>query len=773
MNLAKKITIMGLSILIVCYTLFGADKVDLRLSGNRYIQQLSGTVRSIDTAQVLGLTDNNSLSEFLTVQGENGTTHVRSRQLYRGVPVYGEHIIISRNAAGQVLQLHGRLTRSIEEDLTDVTPSFSTTEALEKMKSRNNTITGETALQYANEKSELSIFVDAENRARLVYVVSYFADIPEGGQPVRPYFIVDAHTGEVIEQWEGLTHDLAGTGPGGNAKIGKFEYGTDFGYLDVQVSGSTSTMNSTNVKTVDLNHGTSGSNAYSYSGYRNTRKEINGAYSPLNDAHYYGEVVYNMFQDYISTPPLTFQLTMRVHYSNNYENAFWDGSAMTFGDGGSTFYPLVCLDVAAHEVSHGFTEQNSGLEYKNQSGGINEAFSDMAGEAAEYYMKGRGDFMVGSDIFKGGGALRYMDTPTKDGRSIDHASDYTSGMDVHFSSGVYNKAFYLLAVTSGWDIKKAFQLFALANRNFWTPTTTFQSGAVAVYDAALELGFNTSDVIAAFNGVGIFIGPVGSLADALDNNKLSFSTAGDGDFTSQTADYYYDGDAARSGKISHNQESSLETTVTGPCSLSFYWKVSSESGYDYLRVKIDGVEQDKISGSSEWAKKTLQIGAGSHTVSWIYTKDYSVSSGQDAGWIDKVETESGGTSLADAVDAPELTFTTGGDGTFFIQSTESTQGGSAVQSPAMSHNQSAWIETTLSGAGTFSFDWKVSSESGYDFLIVTIDGKEEDKISGNSDWSAGTYSLGAGSHTIRITYSKDYSVSSGSDCGYLDNVQFK
>src|SRR3546814_12024257 len=91
---------------------------------------------------------------------------------------------------------------------------------------------------------------------------------------------------------------------------------------------------------------------------------------------------------------------MKVHYSNSYENAFWDGSSMTFGDGASTFYPLVSLDVSSHEVSHGYPEQNSGLNYSVQSGGINEAFSDMAGEAAEYYFyDGSNDLRVGPPIF--------------------------------------------------------------------------------------------------------------------------------------------------------------------------------------------------------------------------------------------------------------------------------------------------------------------------------------------------------------------------------------
>ncbi|MGO4782039.1 M4 family metallopeptidase, partial [Lysobacter sp. 2RAB21] len=76
--------------------------------------------------------------------------------------------------------------------------------------------------------------------------------------------------------------------------------------------------------------------------------------------------------------------------------------------------------------------------YSGQSGGINEAYSDIAGEAAEFYMNNTNDFLVGAQIFKGTGALRYMANPPQDGRSIGHARDYRAGMDVHYSSGVYN-----------------------------------------------------------------------------------------------------------------------------------------------------------------------------------------------------------------------------------------------------------------------------------------------------------------------------------------------
>jgi pseudolysin/vibriolysin len=170
-----------------------------------------------------------------------------------------------------------------------------------------------------------------------------------------------------------------------------------------------------------------------------------------------------MYQAYLGVRPISQKLVMKVHYGSAYENAFWDGSTMNFGDGASTFYPLTSLDVTGHEVSHGFTEQNSNLTYSGMSGGMNEAFSDMAGEAVEYYVRGTNDFLVGPEIFKAAGALRYMANPTQDGRSIDNAANYTSALDVHNSSGVFNKAFYLIATTSGWNTRKAFEVMADAN----------------------------------------------------------------------------------------------------------------------------------------------------------------------------------------------------------------------------------------------------------------------------------------------------------------------
>ena len=459
---------------------------------------------SLRHAEMLALDAHSALSVIKARTAENGVRNYRYAQTWNGIPVYGEQIVVSEDANGQVRAMFGRKVTGLESELpASVAPKLTSAQALAAAKRAtlgNRLLT----MRVEREESRQMVFIDDNDRAHMAYVVSFFADAARGGSPTRPVVIIDANSGRILKQFDNLQNAEIGTGPGGNQKTGQYEYGTDHGFLDVTQSGSTCTMDNAVVKTVNLNHGTSGSTAFGYTCPRNTVKSINGAYSPLNDAHYFGKVIFDMYDSYVGSAPLTFKLTMKVHYSNSYENAFWDGSSMTFGDGASTFYPLVSLDVSSHEVSHGYTEQNSGLQYSGQSGGINEAFSDMAGEAAEYFFNGgSNDFLVGAQIFKGSGALRYMANPPQDGRSIGHADDYYSGMDVHYSSGVYNKAFYLLANKSGWNTQKAFQAFARANRDYWTSSTDFDQGACGVETAATDLGFTKADVTSAFAGVGV------------------------------------------------------------------------------------------------------------------------------------------------------------------------------------------------------------------------------------------------------------------------------
>jgi len=495
----KRFLLSALSIALV--STFNVNAAERALLNDDIIlSQSSGTLLNDTPAKLVGLSENNILEirkEFILA---NGDTTKRYQQLYLGLPVINDDAIISKKSDNSFKHAHGSVLKNIESDINDLTPTLSDAAALQRVKDLSfGGALSATSVTTLNETSKLSIWQDDNDKAKLVYEVSF---VQYGDTPARPYYILDAHTGEVLRSFDNL-QTADGTGPGGNEKTGKYQYGTDFGYLDVSQSGSTCTMNSTNVKTINLNHGTSGSNAFSYTCPENTHKEINGAYSPLNDAHYFGNVVFNMFNDWFGASPLSFQLELNVHYSNEYENAFWDGTSMTFGDGKNTFYPLVSLDVTAHEVSHGYTEQNSGLIYEQKPGGLNESYSDMSGEAAEYFMTGTNDWKVGEQIFKGNGALRYMNDPTLDGRSIGHQSDFTSGMDVHYSSGVFNKAFYLLATKTGWNTRKAFEVMTTANKMYWTSETDWNSAGDGAIDAACDLGYSGDDVKAALASVGV------------------------------------------------------------------------------------------------------------------------------------------------------------------------------------------------------------------------------------------------------------------------------
>lgn len=127
---------------------------------------------------------------------------------------------------------------------------------------------------------------------------------------------------------------------------------------------------------------------------------------------------------------------------------------------------------------------------------------------------------------------------------------------------------------------------------------------------------------------------------ALDNASLTFTTGGDAEWFSQSSEVHTGSTALRSGKITDDQETWVETTVSGAGMMSFWWKVSSESvSWDWLEVSVDDVVQTKIGGTGGiWESKHVVVaGVGSHTVRWRYHKDGSATSGEDCGWLDAVE----------------------------------------------------------------------------------------------------------------------------------------
>ncbi len=482
---------------------------------------------------------------------------------------------------------------------------------------------------------------------------------------------------------------------------------------------------------------------------------------------------------------------------------------------------------------------------------------------------------------------------------------------------------------------------------------------------ATKAGYTDSGWRTGSNGCTVSIGPC-TLGDAVDAPALDWTTTGSADWFCQTSVTHDGIDAAQSGKISHDQMTVLQTTVTGPGVLSFWWKVSSEEFWDFLIFSIDSVEQESISGEVGWHQMTFEIGAGTHTLHWIYEKDYSLDAGADAGWVDQVvwsgssicgtpasisvpsssstgsytvswgssstegvtyvleeatdagftsglrtaysgigtsasitgrtsgstyyyrvkatkagftdsdwrtgsngcivviicgtpasisvpsssntgsytvswgssstagvtyvleeATDAGFTSglrtaysgigtsasitgrtsgstyyyrvkatrvgytdsawrtgsngctvnigpctLGDAVDAPSLVWKTGGNAEWFCQSAITHDGVGAAQSGAISNSQETWLQTSVTGPGTLSFYWKVSSEAEADVLSFFIGAALQVRISGNVDWQQRIITVPEGTHLLRWSYSKNQSGSQLSDAGWLDRVSW-
>jgi len=206
----------------------------------------------------------------------------------------------------------------------------------------------------------------------------------------------------------------------------------------------------------------SGSSATFGNGLKtNTNRATAGA-----DAHYGLQETWDFYKNSFGRngiDGLGTHSVSRVHYGVNYGNAFWSDSCfcMTYGDGDASVYPLVSLDVAGHEMSHGVMSTEANLTYSGESGGLNESNSDIFGTMVEYFANNasdKGDYLIGEAIFRSNydasgqlkpldqlTAIRFMDDPAKDGRSPACWSSNIGALNVHYSSGPNNHMFYLLA----------------------------------------------------------------------------------------------------------------------------------------------------------------------------------------------------------------------------------------------------------------------------------------------------------------------------------------
>jgi Zn-dependent metalloprotease len=427
------------------------------------------------------------------VDAQDGLAHVRLQQTIDGLPVWGADNVVHLDA-DNVLGATGAIVRGVDKVSTSTTLSAAT--AIAKAKTERF---GRQTVATEDESAEKIIHIADDGSAHVAFHTRFFNELQGDVQPGAWNHIIDANTGEILARWNEVhTADAQASGVGGNAKV-QHSWNSE---LDVTINASGEAVMSTS-RLITLNMAGSSAGA-----------EVKGSLSsigdaPINDAHGFAEITLNFLRDWMGRNSIDdngFVIKSRVHYGTNYENAFWNGTLMTYGDGKNKFYPLSgALDVCAHEIDHGFTAKHSNLRYSGQSGGLNEGFSDIAGKAAEAYYRGNVNWDLGADIFKQpNAALRYMCDPKKDGRSIDNAANFTSSMDPHYSSGVPNKAFCLSSkrMSSGSPtgtatqngVKRAAQAYYLANAQYWTSGTTYVQGCQGVLDAARALNYSAAEI---------------------------------------------------------------------------------------------------------------------------------------------------------------------------------------------------------------------------------------------------------------------------------------
>jgi bacillolysin len=459
-------------------------------------------------------------------QDDLGFTHLRLQQVHQGIPVYGSQLT-AHVKNGTLMTVSGT-----------VIPDLGKKSSLKK----NNKLNAKDAIQVAEEKlgfkadyekkphAEYMVYTK-DGQASLAYVVNLNFLYPEPGNWM---FTIDAVSGDVLNSFNAMDYAKGAKG-GGKPGGGSGGTETDTTGTGIGVLGDSKTLNIThNGSTYYLQDNTRGNGVFTYDARNRTRlpgklwedldAQFNVSYDAAAvDAHYYAGVTFDYYKDTfgrISYDDNGAELHSTVHYSRSYNNAFWNGAQMVYGDGdGSTFVELSgALDVVAHELTHAVTDSTADLIYQNESGAINESMSDIFGTLTEFHANNNPDWLVGEDIYTpgtDGDALRSMSDP-----NIDHYTVRYQGTDdnggVHWNSGIINKAAYLLSeggthygvTVSGIGKDKMGEIFYRSLTQYLTASSNFSHlRAAAVQSATDEFGANSSEVASvhqAFDAVGVY-----------------------------------------------------------------------------------------------------------------------------------------------------------------------------------------------------------------------------------------------------------------------------
>ncbi|WP_027409593.1 M4 family metallopeptidase [Anoxybacteroides tepidamans] len=457
---------------------------------------------------------------------ELGFTFMRFQQTYKGVPVFGA-TVTAHVKDGTLTALSG----TIMPDL-DTKASLKSEKKLTAKEARAiaeadvvENVTKQVPQYEEGKDTEFVIYVNG-NQANLAYVVNLNFLDPVPGNWI---YIIDAVDGKILNKFNQIDTVKSG---GVKPVTGTATVGVGKGVL-----GDQKYINTVYSTSYYLQDNTRGNGIYTYDAknrsvlpgslWTDADNQFFATYdAPAVDAHYYAGVTYDYYKNVhnrLSYDGNNAAIKSSVHYSRNYNNAFWNGSQMVYGDGdGQTFIPFSGgIDVVAHELTHAVTDYTAGLIYQNESGAINESLSDIFGTLVEYYANKNPDWEIGEDIYTPNvpnDALRSMSDPTKYGDPDHYSKRYTGTQDnggVHTNSGIINKAAYLLSeggthygvTVTGIGRDKTGKIFYRTLTQYLTANSNFSQLRAAAVQAATDLYGATSQEVnsvkKAFDAVGV------------------------------------------------------------------------------------------------------------------------------------------------------------------------------------------------------------------------------------------------------------------------------
>jgi bacillolysin len=410
-----------LVILTLCTTVLGASAQENGGASGGFVALSGDQARQYDVP--------GDVREVWRSSG-NGVTQTRYQQYVGDAAVYGGQItVLSRDEqrAAVVGNHYANLSPSNQVKL-------SKSGAREKVqRERGN-----------SGRFITTLYINPENGVR-------FYEVDSQRAASRKVFHINAQTGAKIREYDNLQESTeTGTGVNGDRKL-----------LDVTVSGTAHQLVSTDGRQATYD----ARNTKSLPGWLFVDPTSDGLWNLAGrtspgqpagvDAHYHANVADDFYRAVFNRNSLDnkgMQMVSTAHYSKNYNNAFWNGRQVTYGDGdGSTFIELSGgLDVTTHEFTHGVTEFTSDLVYQGESGALNESFSDMMGNSSEYWAADKPDWQIGEEIYVGATTVpgfRNMADPAEDGDPDHYSERYTGTADsggVHTNSGIPNHAYFLV-----------------------------------------------------------------------------------------------------------------------------------------------------------------------------------------------------------------------------------------------------------------------------------------------------------------------------------------